>query len=184
MKIQINNYLDLRLEEKGINKRKLYNDIICNFYQNESDYVSYKGFLAKFYNNKFTVEDIFYISYLLDLDLNYMKNILMGVGCSKNKFIVKKALSKSIYTNLTEKGFSDWVYLDDEGVYIIWFKDIFDCNFSFFIEFYDIKKEISEDCTYITSKAILEIDKDWKNKNIDRKIETLKTLNLNILNNK
>lgn len=176
MKLRIGDYLDCKIKSKGINKKELYEKLKECFHLNEN-YVQYKGFTSRFYG-KLYAEDLLEISYLLGIDLNKMRDELMDRHKSDASIKVQEALLKSKYKVDPEKYFSRWSCVDSDFVYIVWFKininnDLIDVR----VEMYDLNKEEIIDISYLTYLAIKEMDKEWKNKTFDDKMNTIKNLN-------
>lgn len=175
MKLRIGEYLDKEIKKKGVSKKELYDKLKDNFYPNK-DYVKYKGFTSKFYR-KLYAEDIMEISYILDIDLNKMRDDLFNNHKKDNSLKVESALSKSKYVEYSENQFSKWSCVENNFVYIVWFRhmsvDLLDIR----VEMYNIKSDIMSDISYLTHLAILKTDKDWKNKTFDEKMHSIKNLN-------
>ena len=176
MKLRVGDYLDCKIKSKGINKKELYERLKKCFHSNEN-YVQYKGFTSRFYG-KLYAEDLFEISYLLGIDLNKMRDELMDKHKSDASIKVQEALLKSRYQADPENYFSRWSCVDSDFVYIVWFK-INNDSVDIRVEMYDLNEKEIIDISYLTYLAIKEMDKEWKDKAFNDKMNTIKDLNKN-----
>lgn len=175
MKLRIGDYLDKQIKEKGITKKELYERLKDDFHSNE-EYVKYKGFTSRFYG-KLYAEDLIEISYILGIDLNKMRDDLINKHKSKSLLKIKDALSKSKYVESSENQFSRWSFVENEFVYIVWFRPMGVELLDIRVEMYDIKNDTMFDISYLSYLAILKMDKDWENKNFEEKMHSIKNLN-------
>lgn len=175
MNFKIGNYLERKMKKNQITKVELHKQLKDIFYTNE-EYVSYKGFVTRFYN-KLYAEDLFKISYLLGVDLNCMRDEIINSKKNEDEEIIELALEKSIHINKCFEDYSKWLAIEDDIVYIIWFKLTNTNSLEYMIEMYDLNKKEMIDITFLTYKAILEMDKDWGNKNLDERLNIIKKYN-------
>lgn len=175
MNFKIGTYLERKMKKNHITKVKLHEQLKNIFHKNE-EYVSYKGFATRFYT-KFYAEDLFEISYLLGIDLNRMRDEIINSKKNNNSELLELALSESKYSEICAGDYSRWFTVEDNKVYIIWFKLMSPDNIDYIIEMYDLKESKMTDITFLTYKAVTELEKGCKDKNLDGKLDAIKVCN-------
>ena len=175
MKLRIGDYLEKQIKNKGFTKKELYDRLKDDFHRSE-DYVKYKGFTSRFYG-KLYAEDLIEISYILGIDLNEMRDTLLN-NHKKNALVkIDEALFKSKYKENTENKFSRWSYVENNFVYIVWFRPMDIELLDIRVEMYDIKNNEIFDISCLTHLAIVRMDKEWKNKSFEDKMHSIVNLN-------
>lgn len=176
MNFKIGNYIECKIKKNRITKISLYNQLKEVFHKNEKDYVTYKGFAGRFYT-KFYAEDLFQISYLLNIDLNKMRDEVINSNGNNNSKVLEIALARSNYSETYLKDYSKWFVIEDNTVYIIWFKLEGSMDLEYILEMYDFKKNTMKDITFLTCKAVAEMDKNWNTKSLDERLNSIKVYN-------
>lgn len=176
MNFKIGNYIECKMKKNNITKIGLYNQLKDVFYNNEKEYIGYKGFASKFYT-RFYAEDLFKISYLLGIDLNRMRDEVINLKKRESSKILDIALSKSKYVENYSGNYSKWFDIEEDFVYIVWFKIISLNDLEYTVEMYDLKEDKIKDITFLTCKAVSKMDKDWEDKNLDEKLNAIKLCN-------
>lgn len=173
MNFKIGDYIENKMKEKDVTKTKLYEEIKEIFHPDQ-DYVTYKGFMTRFYT-KFYATDLLEITYLLGIDLNKMRDEI--INKKKNNELFDLVLSKSMHA----KNFSDqylrWFDVEDGIVYLVWYKQLSLDMLDYAIEMYDLSKGKIIDITFLKYKAILAAEKDLNNKTIEDKLKAIKLYN-------
>lgn len=177
MNFKIGNYFENEIRKNNLTKSGLYAQLKEVFYKNnEKKYVSYKGFASKFYT-KFYAEDLFKISYLLNVDLNKMRDEIISLNANNRDKILEIALYKSKYATSFKDEYAKWFIEEDGYVYIIWFKLIDIATIEYIVEMYDVNKNDITDITFLTCKAIATMDKNWDTKTLEEKLHAIKFYN-------
>lgn len=169
---KIGDYLSKKIDVKKITKKDIYNQIKKTFYPNE-EYIKYKAFLARFYYSKLYAEDLLEMSYLLGIDLNDMRDTLMSPIKSGDFNKVEKALELSENEKKIDRCISKWISVEDNFVYIIWFKtngvDFLDVK----VEMYNCLTNEIKDISYLTPLALSKFCADWEEKSFTDKLATI-----------
>lgn len=177
MNFKIGNYIENEIKKNNLTKSGLYSQLKDVFYKKDKEnYVSYKGFASKFYT-KFYAEELLKISYLLNIDLNKMRDEIISLNGNNREKILEIALCKSKYAENCTKEYAKWFIEEDGFVYIIWFKLIDVINLEYIVEMYDINKNILTDITFLTCKAIMVMDRKWKSKTLEERLHAIKLYN-------
>lgn len=178
MNDKVSKYIEQKLRDENITKKKLYIEMIDCFHKDEKDYLSYKGFVAKFYNNSFTAEDILEISTLLNFDLNQMRLIVLEQKINDFNTDIERFLKRSKYSKLLNDDFSSSLISEDEFVYLIWHKNINTKMPEFFVEEFDLSSNKTTDITCLSSLGLINTCRGWEDKDFQSKLFEIKTLNL------
>lgn len=174
----VSNYIEQKLRDENITKKKLYIDIVNYFHKDKEDYLSYKGFVAKFYNNSFTADDLLEISTLLNFDLNQIRSTILEKKIYDLNNDIERFIKRSKYSNLSKDNFSSSLINEDNFAYLIWYKNINTNKPEFFIEEFNLSSNKVIDITYLNSVGLINMSKDWEVKSFKGKLLEIKKLNL------
>jgi hypothetical protein len=179
-RLRIGNYIEKELKKKKIKKVDLYENIKKTFHKKD-DYVEYKGFASRFYDNSnFYAQDLFEISYLLDIDLNDMRNQLINKRFNPELSQIKDALANSLFRKDIGDKYSYRYFIEDDLIYIVWFKVLDNHGINAYIEVYNTKKEKSENISYVSDLIAKKSSDNWDDLSFDDKIVCIKEVNKKI----
>lgn len=174
MNYKIGNYIESKMKKNHITKVKLHEQIKDSFHLGD-DYVSYKGFATRFYT-KFYAEDLFEISYLLGIDLNKMRDEMINAK-KNNSEVTDILLEKSRYIQTHSGEYSKWFEVEDDLIYVIWFKQADVNSIDYVIEMYDMNTDEIFDITFLTYNAVIGMEEGLNNKSLGEKLKAIKSCN-------
>lgn len=176
--MRVSTYIEMKLKEKGITKKELYQMMVDNFYKDET-YISEKGFFARFYN-KMYADDVINICKIVGIDFNDLVECTTNSRIKINDKKIKYALANSKFISLKDRGFVRWNKVDSDRVFFVWFKGLIASDIEFKVEMYSFKEGLSRDITFLYPNAIIYIDKKWDERDFNSKMEKLVDLNYKI----
>ena len=169
---KIGDYLGKKIDSEKVTRKDIYEQIQKTFYP-DKEFIKYKAFNARFYYSRLYAEDLLEISYLLGIDLNDMRDTLMSSIKNGDYNKVEKALKLSENEKKLRESISKWICVEDEFVYIVWFKtdgvDFFDTK----VEVYNSVSEEIKDISYLTPLAVSNIYSDWESKTFIERLRAI-----------
>ena len=174
MNNKIGAYIDKKLEEKGMTKKELHNKLKLEFYS-DKDYIKYKGFAARFYS-KLYATDLMEISSVLDIDLNEMRDFLLGKSREDDYIDMDSVLTKSRYVS-KHFPFDKWTCIEGDILYIVWYRQTVVGSLIVQVEMYNRKDDEMYDISHLDYLSVMRMTKDWEFKTFEEKMQSVKDLN-------